>query len=215
VLGPLGLSAWVFAAGERRARAVVEVAGDLVPCVVGMVAALLAAVRVPAIGQTSWGQLLAFYSLPLAFGLILYQGPVLTLATGRGYIRTLWERLPAVLVSTNLALAGLLAIGAPLVKAHLNTCGFSTRTALTWWAIYVLGGAAGGLLLYGYHTWAVRQGFATWSTLVPDTSGTRGAAAVSSPPWRRISIWVVLSFVALVTGIVLGVWGSNAVEGFQ
>jgi len=215
VLGPVGLLFWLFAAGERRASAFVEVAGDLVPYVVGMVAALLAAVRVPAIGQTSSLQLLTFFGLPLVFGLILYQGSVLALATERGYMRTVWERLPTVLVSTNLALAGLLAIGAPLVKAYLNTCGFSTRTALTWWAIYVLGAAAGGLLLYGYHTWAVRQGFAAWSTLLLDTSGAAGATTVSSPPWRRLSFWVVLSFVALVTGIVLGALGSNAVEGLH
>jgi len=215
VLGPLGLLVWLFAAGERRASALVEVAGDLVPYVVGMVAALLASVRVPGIGQTSSLQLLAFYSLPLVVGLILYQGPVLALATERGYMRMLWQRLPAVLVSTNLALAGLLAIGAPLVKAHLNTCGFSSRTALTWWAIYVLGGAAGGLLLYGYHTWAVRQGFAAWSTLLLDTSQAGDATTMASPPWRRLWLWVALSFVALVAGIVLGALGSTLVDGLH
>ena len=215
VLGPPGLLVWVVAAGNRRASALVEVVGDLVPCVVGMVAALLAAARVPAIGETSLFQLLAFYGLPLLVGLILYQGPVLALATERGYMRMLWERLPAVLVSTNLALGGLLAIGAPLVRAHLNTCGFSNRSALTWWAIYVLGAAVGGLLLYGYHSWAVGQGFAAWSTLLPGTSEAGGATRVSSPPWRRLSLWVVLSFVALVAGIVLGAWGANAVDGFH
>jgi hypothetical protein len=125
VLGPVGLLARLMAAGGRRASALVEVAGDLIPCVVGMLAALLAAVLVPTISQTSSLQLLTFYSLPLVGGLIPYQGPVLALATGRSYLRILFERLPTVLVSTNLVLAGLLAISAPLVKAHLNYCGLS------------------------------------------------------------------------------------------
>jgi len=215
VLGPVGLLVWLIAAGGRRASALVEVAGDLVPCVVGMVAALLAAALVPAISQTSVLQLLAFYSLPLVLGLFRYQGPILALATRRTYLRTIFERLPTVLVSTNLALAGLLAVSAPLVKAHLNYCGFSTWTVLPWWAINVLGAAGGGLLLTVYHAWAVRQGFGAWSTLFGEAKQLGGATAVSSPPWHRLYLWVVLSFLALVAGIVLGAFGSTLVDGMH
>ena len=84
-------------------------------------------------------------------------------------VRTVLRSLPAVLVSTSLALAGLLAIGQPLIKWHLNYCGFGTLTVLQWWAIAALGALVGGLLLCVYHTWAVRRGFTAWSTLLWDT----------------------------------------------
>ena len=215
VLGPLGLLVWLIAGDSRRASALIEAMADVVPCVVGMVAALLAAVRVPAIGQTSWLQLLAFYGLPLVVGLFLYQGPVLALATGRSYLRILVQRLPTLLVSTNLALTGLLVISAPLVKAHLNYCGLGSWTVLQWWAICVLGAAVGGLPLTVYHARAVRQGFAAWSALLGGRGQPSNGAAVSSPPWRRVYLWVVLSFVALVAGIVLGALGSTLVDSLH
>ena len=215
VLGPVGLLVWLIAGGPRLARALLEVAGDVIPTVIGMVAALLAAVVVPAVSQTSSLQLLAFYSLPLVGGLILYQGPILAVATRRSYLRTLFERMPAALVSTNLALAGLLAVSAPLVKAHLNTCGFSAWSVLPWWAINVVGAAGGGLLLYGYHAWAVRQGFGAWSMLLWNGKEAGSAAAVASPPWRRLWLWIVLSFLALTAGIALGAVGSTLVEGLR
>jgi hypothetical protein len=178
-----------------------------------MVAALLAAVLAPAIGQAAMRQLLVFYSLPLVAGLFLYQGPLLALATRRRYRRVLLERLQTVLVSTNMVLAGLLANSAPLVKAHLNYCGWSTWTVLPWWTINVLGASGGGLLLYAYHAWAIRRGFAAWSMPLLDTSLAGGVMAVSSPPWRCLWLWIVLSFVALTTGIVLGAIDSTLVAG--
>jgi len=210
VLGPVGLVVWLIAAGGRRASALVEVVGDLIPYVVGMVAALLGAVLVPAISQASSLQLLAFYSLPLLVGLVLYQAPVLAVATRRPYLGILLARLPIVLVSTNLALAGLLAVSMPVVRAHLDYCGYSTWTVLPWWAINVLGATGGGLFLYAYHAWAVRRGFAAWSAL---SWGSGGAPAVSSTPWRRLWLWVALSLVALLAGILLGAMGSALVAG--
>jgi hypothetical protein len=40
-----------------------------------------------------------------------------------------------------------------------------------------------------------------------------GGTAVSSPPWRRIWLWVLLSFVALVAGVAVGVWGTTLAAG--
>jgi hypothetical protein len=215
VLGPVGLLVWLIAR-SRQARTLVEVAGDLVPCVVGMVAAVLMVIFMPGFNQSALWQLLAFYGLPLVTGLFLYQGPVLAVATRRGYLRTLLKRLPAVIVSTNLAMAGILAIGAPLVKAHVNHCGLSAVAALSWWAIYVLGASAGGPLLYVYHAWAIRQGFAAWSALLWGAGGAGGSdTALSSPPWRRLWLWILASFVTLVAGIALGVVGSTLVEGLR
>ncbi|MBN2389076.1 MAG: hypothetical protein JXR84_00035 [Anaerolineae bacterium] len=216
VLGPVGLLVWLIAARGRRTSALMEVAGDLIPYVVGMVTALLVVVLVSEVSQNALLQLLAFYGLPLVVGLFLYQGPVLALATKSSYLRTLFKRLPLVVASTNLTSVGLFAISAPLIKAHSNYCGFSALAALSWWAIYVLGASGGGLLLYVYHAWAVRRGFATWSALLWD-AGKAGdsAGVVSSPPWRRLWLWILASFVALVAGIVLGVIGSTLVEGIR
>ncbi len=216
VLGPVGLLVWLIAARGRRASALVEAVGDLAPYVVGMVAALLMVVLVPGIGQNTLLQLLAFYGLPLTIGLLLYQSPLLARATRSSYARTILRRLPAVLVSTNLALAGLLAISLPLIKWHLDYCGFSTLTVLTWWAIAVLGALGGGLLLYTYHAWAVRCGFAAWSALLWGAGeASDGATAVSSPLWRRLWLWIVLSFVILVAGVTVGVWGTTLAAGVK
>ena len=52
--------------------------------------------------------------------------------TGRKRKSMLLRRLPAVLISTNLALAGLLAISLTLLKWHLGYCGLSTFAVLQW-----------------------------------------------------------------------------------
>jgi hypothetical protein len=210
VLGPAGMLAWLMAARGRRPRAPVETVGDLPPYVVGMVIAPLTAILVPAIGQNAGLVLLLCYGIPLTIGLFFYQAPLLARATESGYARTALRRLPAVLVSTNLALAGLLAISLPLTVWQLNFCGFSTFAVLQWWAIAILGALVGGLPLYVYHTWAVRRGFTAWSALLwgTDEAGA-GTTTVSSPSWRRLWPWVVLSFVVLFAGVALGVLGTS------
>jgi hypothetical protein len=208
VLGPVGLLVWLIAARSRRPRALVETVGDLPPYVAGMVVALLVAVLGPTSGQDDRLKLLVFYGVPLTTGLFLYQAPLLARAAGSGYAHTVLRRLPVVLVSTNLALAGLLATSLPLLNKHLNYCGISTMTFLLWWAIAVLGALVGGLLLYAYHAWAARRGFSAWSALLWDTGEVDGGPApISSPPWRRLWLWVLLSTVILVAGVVLGVIG--------
>ena len=206
VLGPVGLLVWLIAARGRRISALVEVVGDLVPYVVGMVAALLTVILVPVVSQTSLLQLFAFYGFPLTIGLFLYQAPLLARATKSSYVRALLRRLPAVLVSTNLALAGLLAIGVSLFKQHVDYCGLGSLTVLSWWAIAVLGAVAGGLPLYAYHAWAVRRGLVAWSALL---WGGDSATSVSSPRWRRLWLWVLASFVILVAGMALAAVGTS------
>ena len=213
VLGPAGLLGWLIVTRGRRPRALVETVGDLAPCVAGTVAALFPLAFVPAIGQNS-GLLLALYGLPLIIGLFLYQAPLLAWATGSNYARTVLRRLPAVLVSTNLALAGLLAIGLPLIDRHANYCGLSSFTLLQWWPIAVLGALVGGLLLYVYHAWAIHRGTATgtaaWSALLWGTADAGDAPTTASyPSWRRLWLWLVLSYLLLAAGIVLGVMGTS------
>jgi hypothetical protein len=214
VLGPLGLLARLITARGHQRRVLVEAAGDLPPCVLGMMVALLTIVLMQDVSQNSLLQLLAFYGLPLVFALFLYQAPLFAWKMRYNYVRAVVRRLPAVLISTNLALAGLLAVDLPLIKWHLECCGFNGLTALSWWAIAVLGASAGGLLLCIYHAWATRRGFAAWSALLWSTGEADGGIpAVSSPPWRCLWLWVLLSFVVLVAGIVLGAMGSTLAAG--
>jgi hypothetical protein len=212
VLGPVGLLAWLIAARGRRTSAFVEAVGDLAPYVIGVVAAFLAVILVPAVDQNSLLQILAFYGIPLFVGLLFYQSPLLARAMGSSYVRTVLRRLPTALVSTNLALAGLWAISLPLIKWHLDYCGFSALTVLSWEGVAVIGALGGGLLLYAYHAWAVRRGFASWSALLWDNDS---ATPVSSPPWRRLWLWIVLSFVILVAGMVLGAIGIALASGVR
>jgi hypothetical protein len=208
LLGPFGLLAWLIAARGRRPRALVETVGDLPPYVAGMVVALLVAVLGPASGQDVRLMLLLFYGIPLTTGLFLYQAPLLAHAARSNYARTVLRRLPVALVSTNLALAGLLATSLPLLNMHLSYCGLSTVTFLPWWAVAVLGALVGGLLLYTYQAWAVRRGFTAWSALLWDRSEDKDdPAAVSYPPWRRLWLWILLSFAVLAAGIALGIMG--------
>jgi hypothetical protein len=126
------------------------------------------------------------------------------------------HRLPTVLVSSNLSLAVLLAVYMPLIKWHLDYCGFNVATILSWWAIAVLGAMMGGLLLYAYHSWAVRCGFAAWSALLSANAETNeGTSIIYSPSWRRLWLWIVLSFVVLVAGMALGTVGMALVSGVR
>jgi hypothetical protein len=205
VLGPIGLLVWLIAGRDRRSHTLVETVGDLPPYVVGTVVAFLTIILVPRIEGSILLQTLVFYVLPLTIGLFLFQAPLLTRATRSSYGRIILRRLPSVIVSTNLVLAGLLAVYLPLIKLHLNYCGFSVATLLSWWAIAVLGAFVGGLLLCIYHAWAVRCGFAAWSALLWGTSETDdGTITISSPSWRRLWLWIIVSYVVLVAGMALG-----------
>jgi hypothetical protein len=197
-LGPVGLLArWIATRGARK-RALMEALADLPPYVLGLVAAMAAIVYVPALSQGSLTQLGVIYGLPLLIGLFLYQAPLLAGATRSSYARIVLRRLPTALVSTNLALAGLLGVSFPLIRWHLEYCGFCNLALLQWWGLAVPGALAGGLLLTTYHAWAIRRGFTAWSALV------RGEG-ISSPPWRRMWGWIAASFLILVAGIALAI----------
>ena len=57
--------------------------------------------------------------LPLVLSWPVVQGPLLALASGKGVLRTLWQRLPHALIATNLGLAGINALAAPLISAEM------------------------------------------------------------------------------------------------
>ena len=183
-LGPLGLSVWLFAGrgsqkgtGEEGSiaaagtesgvwrRALVETANDMTPFVPGTVLVMLAIALVPGLNQGGALLLIAVYGIPLGLGLLLFQGPLLAYATGRGYFRTVFARLPAMLVSTGFALAGILPIAVPGTLWAAQYCSVSLVILLAW-AIAALGAVVGGMLLFIYHAWAVRRGITACSALL-------------------------------------------------
>jgi hypothetical protein len=175
-----------------------EAAGDVLPVAVAFALFLCLGLSVPAVVGSELVQLALILGLPLALGWLVFQGPLLAQAAKRGYFRTLWQRLPHVLIATNLGLAGIHTLATPLVNVSLRTCSVFPQIgweAGTLWAIVVGGALLGGLLLLLYQLWAVRRGLAAWRVVAA------GDGEVRSGAWRTLWWWVLLSSVVLLGGI--------------
>jgi hypothetical protein len=206
VLGPVGLLTWLMAGRERwsgTGRAIlVEAAGDVVPTVVAFVTMVVVIILTPGVSGSILLQIGLVLGLPLLVGWLFFQGPLLALGTGKRPSRLLLQRLPQAWVAANLGMAGINALAAPLVNRSMRVCPalpLSPWTVVTWWAVVALGALAGGLLLFGYESWAVRRGFRAWSILAS------GEGEIVTPTWRQLWWWILLSYVALLGGIVASV----------
>jgi hypothetical protein len=223
VLGPVGVLAWwivgrqapfphpssppapVSGAGEGKGRwraAILEAAGDVAPTAVAYLAYVALALALPEVMGSQGAQLGLILGLPLALGWLVVQGPLLALASRRGYLRTLWERLPHVLIAANLGLAGMSTIVSPLLNAITRTCSIFPSpgwSAGILWAIVALGALPGGLLLSLYHLWAIKRGLWAWGT------AAGGGGTVRSGAWRALWWWVLLSVPLLVGGLAVGI----------
>jgi hypothetical protein len=221
LLGPIGLLARIVVrrgnlptdgdtreprAGESRQfwkHILVEAVGNLPPYVAAVVVVLLALTLMMSRGglRSPYVGILMLWGVPLVVALILYQAPLLAGANGRGYFRTLLRQAPSALITNNLALAGLLAVCLPLVNWHLHVCPITEPLGLaSWWAITAGGALVGAVLLIAYAGWSLRRGHATWSARLWDGS-------LSSPPWRELWPWILISFALLATGTWLGIQG--------
>ncbi len=203
LLGPLGLLVR-FAVGRRQVdgwrAALLEAAGDVLPVAVAFAISLTTIILVPAAQASEPLQIVLILGLPLTCEWLIFQGLLLAPATRKGYLRTLGQRLPQALVAANLGLAGVIAVGMPLVNGSLSACPimpFSAWTVAAWWAIAALGALPGCVLLWLYEYWAVRHGFQGWGVLAS------GQGDVRTPSWRRLWWWILLSFVALCGGLVV------------
>jgi hypothetical protein len=203
VLGPLGLVMWLIVGRARRAgtwrSVLLEVIGDVIPTVVAFAIFLALALSSPAVLGSELAQVALIFGLPLAAGWLVFQGPLLALATKRGYLRTLGERLPQALVAANLGLAGVNAVAAPLVNVSTRACSLFPSPGWAMgivWASVVLGAVLGGALLFIYESWAARRGFQAWRVLASSED------RVSSPSWRSVWWWIPLSFAAILGGLV-------------
>ena len=212
VLGPLGLLVWLIAGRKQSPRpwqaALVEAAGHLPPVVIAYMVMLGVFVLFPQAQANQLLQLLFVFILPVLLGWLFFQGPLLALAARRGYLRTLGQRLPAAWVGANLGIAGITALAMPLVNWLSSTC--SVMNPSIWlvgslWAVVVAGAGLGMLLVWLYEGWAVRYGYRAWSIL------SAGEGEVNTPGWRMLWWWFLLSFGALVGGLV----ANNLVQGWQ
>ena len=204
VLGPLGLLVWLVAGRKQPVRlwqaALVEASGHLPPVVVAFMVMLGVFVLFPQAQSSSLWQLLFVLVLPTLLGWLFFQGPLLALAARRGYLRTLSQRLPAAWVGANLGIAGITALATPLVNWLSQTCSMmepSPWTLVSLWAAVIAGSVLGLLLLLLFESWAVRHGQRAWSALAS------GEGELNTPPWRKLWWWVLLSFPALVAGVVV------------
>ena len=177
-----------------------EAVGDVAPAVVAFVIYLALAVKFPVVAGQGLLPLVFIAGLPLALSWLVFQGPPLALAGKRGYLRTLWERLPHALVAGNLGMAGVVALAGPLASISTGVCslfpspGWSLGTL---WAIVVLGALPGGLLLALYHLWAVKRGLVAWRAVGWNDKLVRSAG------WRKLWWWVLLSYGMLLCGVVV------------
>jgi hypothetical protein len=203
ILGPLGLLIWLVTRRRRPAGTwqviLVEAAGDVAPTVVTFTIMLIVVISVPGAQASVPLQILLIFGLPLLVGWLVFQGPLLALGMKVGYLHLLRQRLPQAWVVANLGMGGINTLTAPMVNQSTRICSIlplSPWVVMTWWSFVILGALGGGLLLFGYESWAVRRGFRAWSVLA-------GAEdKVVSPPWRRLWWWIPLSYVALFGGVV-------------
>ena len=204
VLGPLGLLVWLIAGRKHNPRpwqaALVEAVGHLPPVVIAYMVMLGVFILFPLAQANQLLQLLFVFILPVLLGWLFFQGPLLALAARRGYLRTLGQRLPAAWVGANLGVAGVTALAMPLVDWLSSTCSVmdpSLWLLVSLWAMVVAGAVLGMLLVLLYEAWAVRRGQRAWSVL------TSEEGEVSTPGWRKLWWWILLSLAAPIGGVVI------------
>ena len=96
-------------------RDVVLFPNMIIPIMVAyLVSQVIMLIRLVAGGMSQSQQLLLMYSLPLITAWIIFHGPVLALAGKKNLIKLLFHRLPHVLTTTFLGLAGIILVALPL-----------------------------------------------------------------------------------------------------
>jgi hypothetical protein len=191
--------------------ALVEATGDLIPVVATYIIALVIIILMMMSGGASgFLQVILEFGFPLVIGWLIFHGLLLAPLSQKNFGHFLSRRLPQVLVATNLGLAGINAIAMPLVNQSLKICPImplSVWAVMTWLAVTVLGALAGGFLIFLYERWAVSQDFKAWYIFI----GNEGQ--VSSPSWRALWWWILLSFVVLFIGLVAGIMIPQMLAG--
>jgi hypothetical protein len=182
--------------------ALIETVGNLVPVVISYTIALSVLVLKMLSGSASDQiQLILMFGLPLIVGWV-YHLVFLTPVSNRSPGRFLMQRLPQLLITTFMGLGGIIPIAMPLVNKSLNMSllmPLSPLAVMTWWAIVVLGGLAGGFLIFLFERWEVKRGFRSWTIL----ANSEGELII--PSCRKLWWWFLISAVMLLAGLIAGV----------
>ncbi len=211
VLGPVALLVRLIIVQSQKTAiwrtTLVETVGDLIPTAVAFIVALIILILIMLSRGASWSlQVILVFGLPLFGSWLIFHGPLLAPVSHKTFGKFLIQRLPQVLVSTILGLAGIFAIAMPLVNQRLNMFQL-LPLFLTCWAIVVLGALAGGFLIFLYELWAVRRNYQAWNIL----AGNEGQ--VNTPSWNKLWWWILLSFVVLLIGLITGVMLNKMLTG--
>ena len=206
ILGPLAFVLWLIIGQEykkSKLRAtLIETIGDVMPSVFTFVIILFTLIKVLALQEAWLLQILIYLIMPVLLAWILFHGLLLIGVWGDKYRYFLVRRFPHVLVVTNLALGGISIVAIPLVNQSFLICSImplSAWTIVVFWIIVVIGSLPGGVLVFLYERWVVRQGFHTWNVAVWKKGD------VSTPFWRKLWWWLLLSYIALLAGLAVGV----------
>jgi hypothetical protein len=127
---------------------------------------------------------------------------LLALAGKMNFVKFLFQRLPQVLVTTFLALAGIFPVSMVLVNKTLamsQIIPLSPWIVMSWFAIIVAGSLIGGLFIFFYELWAIKRGCLAWNVF----AGNEGE--VNTPGWSKIWWWILISIVSLFIGLIAGV----------
>jgi len=209
VLGPFALAARILALNPAKTsiwrKALIETVGNMVPVVISYLVAIIVMILKMISGSVSeQQQVLLILGLPLLSSWIIFHSPLLALAGKMNFVKFTFQRLPQVLVTTFLALAGIFPVAMNLVNktiAMSQILPLSPWIVITWSAITVAGSLIGGLFIFFYELWAVSRGCLAWNLF----AGNEGE--VKTPGWSKIWWWLLISialhFIGLISGVAL------------
>jgi hypothetical protein len=208
VLGPIALliKFLTINSGKQSVffNALLETTGNIFPIVIAfLVSQVIVILKMVGGGISQSMQLLMIFTVPLLSAWIIFHGPFLASAGKMNYFKVLFKRFPQVFITTLLGLAGILPVAMPLENESLamtQIIPLSPWIILTWWAIFVLGSLAGGLLVFIYEHWAVKRGYRAWSII----AGNEGE--VNTPKLNKIWWWIIVSFfitIAMLVGTIM------------
>ena len=215
VLGPIALLTRYIALNSgitsKWRNALIETIGNLTPIVIAyLVSQIVLILKMISGGISDQQQVLIIIGLPVLTAWIIFQSPLLALAGRKNFGRFLFQRLPQVLVTTFLGLAGIFAVSMPLVNKSLamsQIIPLSPWIVMTWLAIVVTGSLIGGLFIFFYEHWAVKRGFHAWTIF----AGNDGE--VITPKWSKIWWWVLISTQVLLAGLIAGIMLQKILAG--
>ncbi|OFY68670.1 MAG: hypothetical protein A2Y71_05095 [Bacteroidetes bacterium RBG_13_42_15] len=207
VLGPIALLAKLIALNSGKKsmwrNALIETVGNLTPVVIAyLVSQIVLILKMISGGISEQQQALIIIGLPLLTAWIIFQSPLLAFAGKKNFGRFLFQRLPQVLVTTFLGLAGIFAVSMPLVNKSLamsQIIPLSPWIVMTWWAITVAGSLIGGFFIFFYEHWAVKRGYQAWNVF----AGNEGE--IITPKWSKIWWWILISILILFAGLIAGI----------